>query len=123
MNAVSNSSLAPRVKAFFDEPTNTFSYVVQDPTSNACAIIDSVLDFDYPSGTTDVRSANEIIAHVREHELEVEWILETHVHADHLSAGALAASGVGGQNRDRGAHYGGSGDLRQGIQCRHRVCP
>lgn len=97
MNAVSNSSLAPRVKAFFDEPTNTFSYVVQDPTSNACAIIDSVLDFDYPSGTTDVRSANEIIAHVREHELEVEWILETHVHADHLSAAPWLHQALGGK--------------------------
>lgn len=97
MNAVSNSSLSPRVKAFFDEPTNTFSYVVQDPTSNACAIIDSVLDFDYPSGTTDVRSANEIIAHVREHELEVEWILETHVHADHLSAAPWLHQALGGK--------------------------
>lgn len=76
----------PIVTHFFDEPTNTFSYVVQDPDSSACAIIDSVLDFDYAAGRTDVRSANQIIAFVREKRLKVAWILETHVHADHLSA-------------------------------------
>src|SRR5690554_7185761 len=76
----------PIVTHFFDEPTNTFSYVVQDPDSKSCAILDSVLDFDYAAGRTDVRSADEIIAFVRDHGLEVEWILETHVHADHLSA-------------------------------------
>ncbi|BBI73255.1 hypothetical protein HAALTHF_28340n [Vreelandella aquamarina] len=56
----------PIVTHFFDEPTNTFSYVVQDPDSSACAIIDSVLDFDYAAGRTDIRSANQIIAFVRE---------------------------------------------------------
>ena len=64
----------PIVTHFFDEPTNTFSYVVQDPDSSACAIIDSVLDFDYAAGRTDIRSANQIIAFVREKRLEVDFM-------------------------------------------------
>ncbi len=87
----------PIVTHFFDEPTNTFSYVVQDPDSRACAIIDSVLDFDYAAGRTDVRSANNIIAFIREHDLEVVWILETHVHADHLSAAPYLHEQLGGK--------------------------
>lgn len=86
----------PIVTHFFDEPTNTFSYVVQDPDSNACAILDSVLDFDYAAGRTDVRSADEIIAFVRDNGLEVAWILETHVHADHLSAAPYLHETLGG---------------------------
>ncbi|WP_304526009.1 MBL fold metallo-hydrolase [Halomonas sp. I5-271120] len=88
---------SPIVTSFFDEPTNTFSYVVQDPASRACAILDSVLDFDYPAGHTDVKSADAIIAFIREHELEVAWILETHVHADHLSAAPYLHQKLGGQ--------------------------
>lgn len=91
------SPRVPQVKAFFDEPTNTFSYVVRDPGSNACAILDSVLDFDYASGRTDVRSADEIIAYVNDNDLEVEWILETHVHADHLSAAPYLHQALGGK--------------------------
>ncbi|SFT60594.1 MBL fold metallo-hydrolase [Halomonas saccharevitans] len=87
----------PIVTPFFDEPTNTFSYVVQDPDSPACAILDSVLDFDYAAGRTDVRSADAIIAFVRDHGLEVEWILETHVHADHLSAAPYLHETLGGK--------------------------
>ena len=87
----------PQVKTFFDEPTNTFSYVVKDPASKACAIIDSVLDFDYASGRTDVRSADDIIAYVKDNGLQVEWILETHVHADHLSAAPYLHKALGGK--------------------------
>ncbi|MFB9867358.1 MBL fold metallo-hydrolase [Vreelandella sulfidaeris] len=87
----------PVVTHFFDEPTNTFSYVVQDPDSRACAILDSVLDFDYAAGRTDVRSADQIIAFIREHQLEVEWVLETHVHADHLSAAPYLNALLGGK--------------------------
>ncbi|CDG50940.1 Glyoxylase B2 [Halomonas sp. A3H3] len=87
----------PIVTHFFDEPTNTFSYVVQDPDRRACAIIDSVLDFDYAAGRTDVRSANTIIAFIREHDLDVVWILETHVHADHLSAAPYLREQLGGK--------------------------
>ncbi|SDW36179.1 MBL fold metallo-hydrolase [Marinobacter mobilis] len=89
--------LKPVVTCFFDEPTNTFSYVVKDPGSRSCAIVDSVLDFDYASGRTDVRSADEIISFVREQGLTVEWILETHVHADHLSAAPYLKNKVSGQ--------------------------
>jgi glyoxylase-like metal-dependent hydrolase (beta-lactamase superfamily II) len=87
----------PLVTHFFDEPTNTFSYIVQDPDSSACAIIDSVLDFDYAAGRTDVRSADEIIEYVRNNQLTVEWILETHVHADHLSAAPYLHEQLGGK--------------------------
>lgn len=87
----------PIVQHFFDEPTNTFSYVVRDPDSNACAILDSVLDFDYAAGRTDVRSANQIIDYVRGEGLSVEWVLETHVHADHLSAAPYLHEELGGR--------------------------
>ncbi|UDL05380.1 MBL fold metallo-hydrolase [Marinobacter sp. CA1] len=87
----------PEVTHFFDEPTNTFSYVVRDPDSRACAIIDSVLDFDYAAGRTDVRSADAIIEFVRSQQLEVAWILETHVHADHLSAAPYLHQALGGK--------------------------
>jgi len=88
---------SPIVKHFFDEPTNTFSYVVQDPDSPACAVIDSVLDFDYAAGRTDVRSADEIIQFIEDNGLKVEWILETHVHADHLSAAPYLHAKLGGK--------------------------
>ncbi|WP_192034862.1 MBL fold metallo-hydrolase [Halomonas sp. YLGW01] len=87
----------PIVTAFFDEPTHTFSYVVQDPASRACAILDSVLDFDYAAGRTDVKSADAIVAFIRERDLEVAWILETHVHADHLSAAPYLQEVLGGK--------------------------
>lgn len=89
--------MSPEVKAFFDEATFTVSYVVRDPMSKKCAIIDSVLDFDYASGHTDTRSADEVIAYVKEKGYEVEWILETHVHADHLSAAPYIQEAVGGK--------------------------
>ena len=89
--------MSPDVTAFFDEATNTISYVVRDPMGSACAIIDSVLDFDYASGRTDTRSADEIIAFVTANDLHVEWLLESHVHADHLSAAPYIQKAVGGQ--------------------------
>ncbi|WP_148253070.1 MBL fold metallo-hydrolase [Aidingimonas lacisalsi] len=88
---------SPLVTYFFDEPTNTFSYVVRDPDSRTCAIIDSVLDFDYAAGRTDVRSADQILNFIDSEDLEVEWILETHVHADHLSAAPYLHEQLGGQ--------------------------
>ena len=88
--------MTPKVSAFFDEATNTITYVVQEPEGRACAIIDSVLDFDYPSGHTDTRSADAVVAFVRQEGLEVAWILETHVHADHLSAAPYLKRELGG---------------------------
>lgn len=87
----------PDVAAFFDEATNTVSYVVSDPSSAACAVVDSVLDFDYASGRTDTRSADRIIDHVKSRGLEVEWLIETHVHADHLSAAPYIQERLGGR--------------------------
>lgn len=78
--------MTPIIKAFFDEATNTVSYVVHEPQGSACAIIDSVLDFDHASGRTYTSSADAIIAWINDQALDVQWILESHVHADHLSA-------------------------------------
>jgi len=89
--------MKPEVTAFFDEPTFTVSYVVRDPESTACAIVDSVLDFDPASGRTNTESADEVIRFVNDNGLEVEWILETHVHADHLSAAPYLKDKVGGK--------------------------
>lgn len=86
-----------KVVPFFDEETFTFSYVVSDPTSNACAIIDSVLDFDMASGNVDHKGAQSIIHYVEEKGLNVEWIIETHVHADHLSAAPYLKEHLGGK--------------------------
>lgn len=85
------------VRAFFDEATNTLTYIVQEPEGRACAVIDSVLDFDYASGRTDTRSADAVIAHIRDHDLDLQWILETHVHADHLSAAPYIQERLGGR--------------------------
>ena len=76
----------PAIRAFFDEPTNTVSYLVWDPATKRGAVIDPVLDFDLTSGEADVRSAEAILAAAREEGVTVEWVLETHAHADHLSA-------------------------------------
>jgi glyoxylase-like metal-dependent hydrolase (beta-lactamase superfamily II) len=94
---VTESSIAPEVVPFFDEDSNTFSYVVRDPESKACAIIDPVMEFDMASGATDYRGADSIIGYVNQHGLEVEWIIETHVHADHLSAAPYIREHVGGK--------------------------
>jgi glyoxylase-like metal-dependent hydrolase (beta-lactamase superfamily II) len=88
---------APEVTSFFDNDTNTVTYVVRDPGSNACAIIDSVLDFDIAAGRTDTASADRVIAHVKAAGLDVVWLLETHVHADHLSAAPYLQAVLGGK--------------------------
>lgn len=88
---------APEVTAFFDEATFTASYVVADRDTGAAAIIDSVLDLDQPSGRTSTASADRIVDHVRERGLQVEWILETHAHADHLSAAPYLQEKLGGK--------------------------
>ena len=88
---------APAVRGFFDEATFTASYVVSDPATGAAAIIDSVLDFDQASGRTSTASADEIVDFIGEQGLRVEWILETHAHADHLSAAPYLQGKLGGK--------------------------
>ncbi|MEA1651787.1 MBL fold metallo-hydrolase [Nitrospirillum sp. BR 11164] len=89
--------MAPDVQAFFDDATNTVTYLVADPATGAAAIIDSVLDFDPKSGHTGTASADRIIAAVRARGLSVQWILETHIHADHLSAAPYLQRALGGR--------------------------
>ena len=88
---------APQVSAFFDEPTFTVTYVVSDPLTKQAAIIDSVWDFDHASGRTSFTSADAIIAYVETQGLTVAWILETHAHADHLSAATYLQKKLGGK--------------------------
>lgn len=89
--------VTPTVTGFFDEATNTISYVVQEPGGPACAIIDTVLDIDYAAGRITHASADKIITFVRDQSLEVAWIIETHVHADHLSAAPYLQEQLGGK--------------------------
>jgi glyoxylase-like metal-dependent hydrolase (beta-lactamase superfamily II) len=93
----SESSLKPEVKAFFDDDSNTISYVVKDPASAFCAVIDPVLDIDYAAGRTSFDHADEIIAWITENSLKLEWLIETHVHADHLSAAPYIQQKLGGK--------------------------
>ncbi|HEY0628944.1 MAG TPA: MBL fold metallo-hydrolase [Sphingomicrobium sp.] len=88
---------APVVKTFFDEPTFTATHIVHDPETKAAAIIDSVMDFDPASGRTSFQSADRLVEHVRSNGLKVEWLLETHAHADHLSAAPYLQEKLGGR--------------------------
>jgi glyoxylase-like metal-dependent hydrolase (beta-lactamase superfamily II) len=96
----------PQIRAFFDEPTNTVSYLVSDPATARAAVIDPVLDFDMASGEADVRSADAILEAARAEGLSIDWVLETHAHADHLSAAPYikaqtgAAIGIGEHIKD-----------------------
>ncbi len=92
-----NPRSALQVEGFFDPATSTVSYLVLDPASQQCALIDSVLDYDHKSGRTAHDSADKLIARVRELGASVQWILETHVHADHLSAAPYLKQALGGQ--------------------------
>ncbi|HRK17529.1 MAG TPA: MBL fold metallo-hydrolase [Hyphomicrobiaceae bacterium] len=94
---MSGKLVHPDVKGFFDPETSTISYVVRDPASDACAIVDSVMDFDYAAGRISYKSADQIIDYVREQRLRVEWLIETHAHADHLSAAPYIQSKIGGK--------------------------
>ena len=92
-----NMGVKPDVQAFFDEATNTISYIVKDPASDACAIIDSVMDIDYAAGRITFDHANELIRQIKTRGLKLEWIIETHVHADHLSAAPYIQEKLGGK--------------------------
>ncbi|MGY3033486.1 glyoxylase-like metal-dependent hydrolase (beta-lactamase superfamily II) [Bradyrhizobium sp. USDA 4354] len=90
-------SVKPVIAPFFDAATNTVSYVVRDPGSKACAIIDSVMDIDYAAGRISYHSADTIIDFVLQNGLTLEWLIETHVHADHLSAAPYIQGKLGGK--------------------------
>ncbi len=90
-------SVKPEVTPFFDEQTNTISYIVKDPNSSSCAIMDSVMDIDYAAGRITFEHADRMIEEIRNQGLELEWIIETHVHADHLSAAPYIQEKLGGK--------------------------
>jgi glyoxylase-like metal-dependent hydrolase (beta-lactamase superfamily II) len=92
-----NMDVRPQVTAFFDDATNTISYVVRDPGSRTCAVVDSVMDIDMPSGRITYGQADAMIAHIEAEGLTLEWIIETHVHADHLSAAPYIQHKHGGK--------------------------
>lgn len=90
-------SVKPEVTPFFDPNTNTFSYVVKDPDSSACAVIDAVMDIDYAAGRIAHQSADKVIDFIKQNGLELQWMIETHVHADHLSAAPYIQDKIGGK--------------------------
>lgn len=92
-----NMNVQPDVTSFFDPASNTFSYIVKDPASSACAIVDSVMDIDYAAGRITYEHADAMIGHVRDNALDLQWIIETHVHADHLSAAPYIQQKLGGK--------------------------
>ena len=92
-----NMAVKPDVLAFFDADTSTISYIVKDPASNSCAIVDSVMDIDYAAGRITFEHADELIRQIEERGLKLEWIIETHVHADHLSAAPYIQERLGGK--------------------------
>lgn len=92
-----NMNVKPEVQAFFDEATNTISYIIKDPSSDSCAIIDSVMDIDYAAGRITFDHADELIRQIEAQSLKLEWIIETHVHADHLSAAPYIQQKLGGK--------------------------
>ena len=87
----------PHVQSFFDEATNSASHIVHDPATRACAIIDSVLGYDMVAGRTSTAAAEPLIDYVKSSGLTCEWVLETHVHADHLSAAPYVQQQLGGK--------------------------
>jgi len=90
-------ALAPEIQAFFDPDTNTITYVVADKMTSACAIIDSVLDYDPTSGRTNTKSADSIISYISKKNYRCQWIVETHIHADHLTAAPYLKNKLGGK--------------------------
>ncbi|QFT96281.1 putative metallo-hydrolase [Roseovarius sp. THAF8] len=92
-----NMGVRPQVQGFFDAATNTISYIVKDPGSDACAIVDSVMDIDYAAGRITYDHADELIRQIKDQGLRLDWIIETHVHADHLSAAPYIQEKLGGK--------------------------
>lgn len=97
VNSLKDRCVPPAVASFFDPVSSTLTYVVTDPESQSCAVVDPVLDLDYASGTLSTESADRIIAYIKAHNLELELILETHIHADHLSSAPYLREQLGGK--------------------------
>ena len=97
MTPAPDMSRIPEVTAFFDPDTNTISYVLRDPGSRSCAVIDSVMDIDYAAGRLTTTNADRIIGFIQGQGLALEWLIETHVHADHLSAAPYIQGKLGGK--------------------------
>ena len=97
MNYPVDMNVKAQVKSFFDKSSSTFSYVVKDPDSASCVVIDSVMDIEYAAGRISYEGADEIIAYIKDKKLELEWIIETHVHADHLSGAPYIQEQLGGK--------------------------
>src|SRR5690606_11249750 len=90
-------SVQPEVRGYFDSATNTISYILKDPAIDACAIVDSVMDIDYAAGRITYEHADRLIEEISRENLRLEWIIETHVHADHLSAAPYIQDRLGGK--------------------------
>jgi glyoxylase-like metal-dependent hydrolase (beta-lactamase superfamily II) len=114
-------SQRPEVEGFFDEGTNTISYIVRDPGSAACAVIDPVMDIDYAAGRITHDHADALIARIEERGLRLDWLIETHVHADHLSAAPYIQDRLGGRIGIGAWDHGRAGGFRQDLQRRDRV--
>ena len=100
------SKIKPKVKCFFDKETNTASYIVIDEATRKCAIFDSVLDFDYFSGEISFKNAEKLILFITNNELELQWLIETHIHADHLSAAPYIKNKLGwDDNKNKTSNY------------------
>ncbi|KNG93884.1 MBL fold metallo-hydrolase [Pseudaestuariivita atlantica] len=97
MTASHDFTAKPEVTGFFDPATNTISYVVSDPETKACAVIDPVMDIDYAAGRITHGSSDKMIAFIKDHGLKLEWVIETHVHADHLSGAPYIQDKLGGK--------------------------
>ena len=90
-------TITPEVYSYFDEKTNAACYILKDPNSNSCAVIDSILDFEVAAGRTHTSHADMLIREIKSNDWSLEWIIETHVHADHLSAAPYLAQQIGGK--------------------------
>ena len=113
-------STSPIIDAFFDESTFTITYLVSDPVQRRAAIIDPVLDYDHRSGTISTHSADRVLAKAAERDVQIDLVLETHAHADHLTAAPHLKTKTGREGGYRGAHQGGAKDLQAGFCGRGR---
>ena len=111
-----NMKVHPKVESFFDPQTYTISHIVMDPGSTSCAVIDSVMDINYAAGRISYEHADEIIAYIQKHNLKLDWLIETHVHADASVCGPLYPVQTRWKNRDRGSDHRCARNIWQGVQ-------